>query len=177
MELTGKTAVVTGAASGIGRATCEAMLKQGMKVIAAVDRSPAVQDTAGKINSDAGREAMIPFVGDVTSDPFRQEVFREIKSGFGPVHICVPAAGILRDRLAVKYNKETGRIDLYPRKDLEEVLAINLIAPIYWAIEAIGTVAEDRAKRGMGRWDPSEGTQGAIVFIGSVSSAGNKGQI
>ena len=177
MELTGKTAVVTGAASGIGRATCESMLKQGIRVIAAVDRSPAVKDTTASINSAAGREVMIPFVGDVTSDPFRQEVFRELKSGFGPVQICVPAAGITRDQLAVKYNKDSGRIDLYPRKDLEEVLGINLIAPIYWAIEAIGTVAEDRAKRGLGRWEPSEGTQGAVVFIGSVSSAGNKGQI
>jgi 3-oxoacyl-[acyl-carrier protein] reductase len=177
MELTGKTAVVTGAASGIGRATCEAMLKRGIRVIAAVDRSPAVQDTVSKINTDIGRKAMIPFVGDVTSDTFRQDVFREIKSEYGPVQICVPAAGITRDRLAVKYNKEIGKIELYPRKDLEEVLAINLIAPIYWAVEAIGTVAEDRAKRGLGRWEPTEGNQGAVVFIGSVSAAGNKGQI
>lgn len=177
MEFTGKSAVVTGAASGIGRATCEALIKHGIKAIGAVDRSPAVQDTTSKINSEAGREVMFPFVGDVTSDSFRQDVYRDIKNRFGPVHICVPAAGITRDRLAVKYNKDTGRVDFYPRKDLEEVLAINLIAPIYWAIEAIGSVAEDRTKRGLGRWEPSEGTQGAVVFIGSVSSAGNKGQI
>jgi NAD(P)-dependent dehydrogenase (short-subunit alcohol dehydrogenase family) len=177
MEITGKSAVVTGAASGIGRATCESLLKQGIRVIGAVDRSPAVQDTASKINSEAGREVMIPFVGDVTSDTFRQDVFRELKTGFGPVHICIPAAGITRDRLAVKYNKETGRIELYPRKDMEEVLGINLIAPIYWAVEAIGTVAEDRANRGLGRSEPTEGNQGAVIYIGSVSAAGKKGQI
>ena len=177
MELTGKTAVVTGAASGIGRATCEAMIQQGIKAIGAVDRSPAMNDTAMKINADAGRDVMRPYVGDVTSDSFRQEVFSDLKSRFGPVHICVPAAGITRDRLAVKLNKDNGKAEIYPRKDMEEVFAINLVAPIYWAMEAVASVAEDRAKRGLGRWEPSERNQGAVVFIGSVSSAGNKGQI
>lgn len=177
MELTGKTAVVTGAASGIGRATCEAMIKQGIATIGAVDRSPAMHDTAQAINAEFGREVMVPFVGDVTSDEFRQSVYGDLKRRFGPVHVCVPAAGITRDRLAVKVNKETGRADIYPRKDIEEVFAVNLIAPIYWALEAVASVAEDRVKRGLGRWEPAERTQGAIVLIGSVSSAGNRGQI
>jgi NAD(P)-dependent dehydrogenase (short-subunit alcohol dehydrogenase family) len=38
-------------------------------------------------------------------------------------------------------------------------------------------MAEDRFKRGLKRWSPTEGVQGVIVFIGSVSSQGNKGQI
>ena len=177
MELKGKVAVVTGAASGIGRATCEALLRQGIRAIAAVDRSPAVKDTCDAINTEAKSTILTPFIGDVANDAFRQDVYREFKAKHGPVHICVPAAGITKDRLAVKFSKELGKADIYPRKDLEEVLAINLVAPIYWAIDAIATVAEDRAKRGIGKWEPTEGNQGAVVFIGSVSSAGNKGQI
>ena len=41
----------------------------------------------------------------------------------------------------------------------------------------IGRIAENRAACGLKRWQPSEGMQGAIVFIGSVSSQGNRGQI
>ena len=44
----------------------------------------------------------------------------------------------------------------------------------------LGTVASgatDRAKRGLRKWSPDESVQGAIVLIGSVSSAGNRGQI
>jgi NAD(P)-dependent dehydrogenase (short-subunit alcohol dehydrogenase family) len=41
----------------------------------------------------------------------------------------------------------------------------------------IGRIAENRAARGLKKWQPSEGMQGAIVFIGSVSSQGNRGQI
>ena len=54
---------------------------------------------------------------------------------------------------------------------------VNLVAPVYWALEMIGRIAENRAARGLGRWHPSERMQGAIVFIGSVSSQGNRGQI
>lgn len=41
----------------------------------------------------------------------------------------------------------------------------------------IGRVAEDRAAKGLKRWSPDEGMQGSVVFIGSVSSQGNRGQI
>jgi 3-oxoacyl-[acyl-carrier protein] reductase len=177
MEFINKNAVITGAASGIGRATCEEMVRQGIATIGAVDRSPAINDSCAKINADAGREVLIPYVGDVTSDDFRQEVFADLKSRVGVVHICVPAAGITKDRLSVRLNKETGRIELYPRKDMEDVLAINLVAPIYWAMSMVASVAEDRIRRGLGRWEPAERMQGGIVLIGSVSSAGNKGQI
>jgi NAD(P)-dependent dehydrogenase (short-subunit alcohol dehydrogenase family) len=57
------------------------------------------------------------------------------------------------------------------------VTEINLIAPIYWALEMVAQIATDRKERGLKRWDPSEGMQGVVVFIGSVSSLGNKGQI
>ncbi len=177
MEFHGKTAVVTGAASGIGMATCEAMIALGMKQIGAVDRSSAVKDICDRMNKQAGRDVMVPYTSDVTSDEFRQSVYTDLKSRFGPVHICVPAAGITRDALTVKKNRDTGRIETYPRKDLEDVIAINLIAPICWAMDAVASVAEDRVRRGLGQWHPDERTQGAIVLIGSVSSAGNKGQI
>lgn len=41
----------------------------------------------------------------------------------------------------------------------------------------VAQLAEERFERGLKRWDTSEGTQGANVFIGSVLSQGNKGQI
>jgi NAD(P)-dependent dehydrogenase (short-subunit alcohol dehydrogenase family) len=41
----------------------------------------------------------------------------------------------------------------------------------------VGRIAEERARKGLKRWDPAEGVQGTIVFIGSVSHQGNPGQI
>lgn len=177
MELKGKVGVITGAASGIGLATCEALADAGLSAIACVDRSAAVNDACQKLNQRAGRDIAVPFVGDVTADSFRRDVFRDMKMRFGAVHICVPAAGITKDRLSLKINKDNGRADLYPIEDLRGLLDINLIAPIYWAIEAIASVAEDRHRRGLGQWKPTEGNLGAVVLIGSVSSTGNRGQI
>jgi NAD(P)-dependent dehydrogenase (short-subunit alcohol dehydrogenase family) len=58
------------------------------------------------------------------------------------------------------------------------VIEVNLIAPIYWALEMVAHIAEARKERGLGRWEPTEEKLwGTVVFIGSVSSQGNKGQI
>jgi 3-oxoacyl-[acyl-carrier protein] reductase len=95
----------------------------------------------------------------------------------GLVNICVPAAGITRDALAVKVDKETGKATIYDIDTFRLVTEINLIAPIYWALEMVAWIAEDRAVRGLRKWQPDERVQGTVIFIGSVSSQGNKGQI
>lgn len=177
MKFNGKTAIITGAASGIGRATTRALIERDIGVLIAVDRNEIIHQLAKETNEKVGREIAIPYAGDVTCDDFRASVFADVKKRFGPVHICIPAAGITRDALAVKRNKETGRVETYSRAQLEEVFKINLVAPILWAMDSVASQAEDRFARGLERWKPEEGMQGAIVFIGSVSSAGNKGQI
>jgi NAD(P)-dependent dehydrogenase (short-subunit alcohol dehydrogenase family) len=93
------------------------------------------------------------------------------------VNICVPAAGVTRDALAVRFDKQANRIAVYPLETFRQVVEVNLIAPIYWALEMVAGVAEERRRRGLKRWEPGEALQGAVVFIGSVSSLGNKGQI
>jgi NAD(P)-dependent dehydrogenase (short-subunit alcohol dehydrogenase family) len=42
----------------------------------------------------------------------------------------------------------------------------------------VARIAQDgRRRRSLGQWEPAETVQGTVVFIGSVSSQGNKGQI
>ena len=84
--------------------------------------------------------------------------------------MCVPAAGITRDDLAVRIDRDSGKARVYPIERFRKVIDVNLIAPVYWALEMIGRIAENRAARGLKKWHPSEGMQGAIVCIGSVSS-------
>jgi NAD(P)-dependent dehydrogenase (short-subunit alcohol dehydrogenase family) len=74
-------------------------------------------------------------------------------------------------------DKETGKANIYPVDTFRQVTEVNLLAPIYWGIEMVARIAEDRRARGMKRWDPEELIQGVVVFLGSVSSQGNKGQI
>jgi NAD(P)-dependent dehydrogenase (short-subunit alcohol dehydrogenase family) len=177
MKIQGKVAVVTGAASGIGEATARELVKRGVKAVAVVDRSSAVEQVARSLSDVAGRPVAKAFLGDVTEESFRRGVFDQVSAEFGPVGICVPAAGVTRDALAVKSDKETGKAIIYPAETFRLITEINLIAPIYWALEMVARIAGDRGRRGLGRWEPKEKLLGTIVFIGSVSSQGNKGQI
>jgi NAD(P)-dependent dehydrogenase (short-subunit alcohol dehydrogenase family) len=177
MEVAGKVGVITGAASGIGRAVAVELARRDVRAMALVDMGEAVGKVAADVNAAAGREVAYPYVGDTTDEAFRASVFDSISSRFDIVSMCVPAAGITRDDLAVRIDRNTGKARIYPVEKFRQVVDVNLVAPVYWALEMIGRIAETRAARGLGRWLPTEGMQGAIVFIGSVSSQGNKGQI
>jgi len=178
MNIKGKVALITGAASGIGAAVATELARRGAKAVVLIDRSLSAQQTACSLNEVAKREVAEAFVGDATDAEFRSRVFSQVVAKRGPVHICVPAAGIARDALAVKLDKETGKALVYPLQTFREVVEVNLVAPVYWALEMVAHIAEARKARGLGRWEPTEESLwGTVVFIGSVSSQGNKGQI
>ena len=60
-----KTALITGAASGIGRATAILFAQEGANVVV-LDRAPAVEETAAKIRENGGKA--LAFVKDSTEE-------------------------------------------------------------------------------------------------------------
>lgn len=178
MDISGRVAVLTGAGSGIGQAASMELARRGVKALGLADLSDRVHETARQINDMVERTVAYPFIGDTTDSAFRRKVFDELHAKTGAcATICVPAAGITRDALAVRIDKQTGKAIIYPEKDFQLVLNVNLMAPIYWALEMVARIAEDRHRRELGRWVPNEHIQGTVIFIGSISSQGNKGQI
>jgi NAD(P)-dependent dehydrogenase (short-subunit alcohol dehydrogenase family) len=178
MEIKDKVAVVTGAASGIGKAVAIELAKRGARAIALVDMDEHACRIADSINEFmCGEKRAEAFVGNSTDEGFRRHVFDRMIECYGIPRICVPAAGITRDALSVKVDKETGKAHIYPVETFREVMEVNLVAPIYWALEMVTHIAEDRIKQGLGKWVPEEHIQGTVILIGSVSSLGNKGQL
>lgn len=176
MNIRNTVAVVTGAASGIGAAVSFELARRGARMLALVDRSDHVSEIVRGVQNTA-KIAVEAFQGDTRDAKFRKAVFDAVSERYGAPNICVPAAGITRDELAVKIDKETNEPDIYEVEAFREVVEVDLIAPIYWALEMLAHIAKARHDRGLKRWQAEESVQGVIVFIGSISSAGIKGQI
>jgi NAD(P)-dependent dehydrogenase (short-subunit alcohol dehydrogenase family) len=177
MNIQGKAAVVTGAASGIGRAVATELAERGARAVALVDRSEDVLKVARSINDRLETPLAEAMIGDVTDENFRRKTFDLMCTKYGPPAVCVPAAGILRDQLAVKLDKQSGKPIIYPVENFRLVVEVNLIAPVYWAMEMVARIAEERHRKGRGRWAAGEGIQGTVIFIGSISSSGIPGQV
>jgi clavulanate-9-aldehyde reductase len=92
-RLTGKVALVTGASSGIGAATAEALAAEGMHVVVAARRTDLLEDLARRIR-DIGGEAT-PVALDVTDEnSCRQAVQRTVEE-YGGLDVLMNSAGLM----------------------------------------------------------------------------------
>ena len=111
-RLAGKTAIITGAASGIGRASAGLFAAEGANVVLA-DRSEAVHDVAAEIG-----ERAVAFAGDAGDKVFVDDLVAATMRRFGALDIAFANAGISGGMHRL--------LDLEV-SEWEEVLRINLI--------------------------------------------------
>ena len=114
MDLTGKTAIVTGGSRGIGRAICLELARLGANVVFSyAGNAAAAQETVELVEQTGATARAVQ--GDVTCADAAKELVDAAKE-LGGVDILVNNAGITRDKLAARMSEE----------DFDAVIATNL---------------------------------------------------
>jgi NAD(P)-dependent dehydrogenase (short-subunit alcohol dehydrogenase family) len=126
MRFEGKVAVVTGATSGIGRATALGLASEGATV-AAVGRDVGVLGTLAD-------EGLRPYQADLAGETQRAEAVSRIRADLGGVDILVNAAGIIA----------SGSIDDTTLADYDAMMNINVRAVLHMTQLCLDPIVERR---------------------------------
>ncbi len=153
MGLEGRTALITGAGRGIGRATAIRLARDGARIaINFKGNAEAAAEAKRLVEQDGGEATLIQ--GDVSVDGAAEDVVKAaLAFGGGRLDILVNNAGITRDNLLVRMSAE----------DWDAVVDLNLRGAFLVTKAAMRPMMKQRA--------------GRIVNVSSVAGvAGNAGQ-
>jgi NAD(P)-dependent dehydrogenase (short-subunit alcohol dehydrogenase family) len=114
MRLANKVAIITGGASGIGRACCIIFAREGARIVAADVDEQGGLETIKTVNDNGGQA--IFFRTDVARAADAERLAAETMRAFGAVHILVQNAGIIR----------AGTVVDTPEEIWDQVLDVNL---------------------------------------------------
>ena len=149
-RLSGRTAVVTGAARGIGAGEAIRLAQDGANVAVLDLSAEACQETVEAVEA-TGSEALA-IACDVSSAQQVTAAFEEVANRFGRIDILVNNAGVLRDNLSFKMSEE----------DWDTVLDIHLKGSF---------LCSRAAQKYMVKQE-----YGKIIMTSSIVALGNKGQ-
>ncbi|WP_030671490.1 SDR family NAD(P)-dependent oxidoreductase [Streptomyces sp. NRRL B-1347] len=120
--------VVTGAGTGIGRATARAFAAEGALVVAIGRRLEPLAETA------AGHDRITPLTADITAEGEPDRILRTVLERHGRLDVLVNNAGIVR----------SGALGALAPETITTQLATNLVAPILLTQAALPLLEESR---------------------------------
>lgn len=149
-RLSGKTAIVTGAARGLGKGIALKLAQEGANVVVADVLIESARETAKEIESLGGKA--IGLQADISNLEQVEALFQSAVEQFGKVDIVVNNAGINKDAMLHKTSDE----------QWDKVIAVNLTGTFYMMREAAKRMRDQES--------------GRIINIASASWLGNVGQ-
>ena len=150
--LDGKSAIITGASRGIGRAIALEYARQGARLVLNASRmSEALAETAALVRDLGGRCELVP--GSVTEALTARAMAERAVAAFGKLDVLVNNAGVLNDKPLLMMSEQ----------DFDQVLAVNLRGVYQCSREAVREMMKQRS--------------GRIISISSISAlSGRPGQ-
>lgn len=149
LDLTGKTALITGASGGIGQAIATSLHAQGATIAISGTRKEKLEEVAASLGND--RVHILPC--NLSDREAVKELPKQAEEALGSVDILVNNAGITKDGLMMRMSDE----------DWDEVIAVNLTSAFLLTRGCLRGMMKRRT--------------GRIINIGSVvGTSGNPGQ-
>lgn len=162
MELKDKVIVITGGGRGLGRAMAMELAGKGVKLALADLSQEALDETVG-LCMEKGVEAR-GYICNVADEADVEKLFQNVVADFGTLNGVVNNAGVTRDGLFLKVDRETGKVASKMSMDQWNlVMDVNLTGTFLCAREAAAQMID-------------LGTEGCIINISSISRHGNMGQ-
>ena len=144
MRLEGKSIVVTGASSGMGKAIVERFVKEGAYVVAVARRYQRLEELKESLKEEPGK--VVIFQGDVSKREDNEKMIDRAISEFGKLDVLVNNAGIMDDM--------SGIGDATDEK-FEQVMKVNVYGPMCAMRKAVSVFKE-------------QGNGGNIINVASV---------
>ena len=133
MNLSGRTALVTGASQGIGRACALRLAKCGAAGVALVARNQEKLEEVAREIAPSGARTLVARA-DMENEEEIKAAFRAVLGQFGKIDILVNNAGITRDQLIMRMK----------RTDWDRVLQTNLTSAYLCTQQAIPSMLKQR---------------------------------
>ncbi|MFE8700431.1 SDR family NAD(P)-dependent oxidoreductase [Cytobacillus sp. FJAT-54145] len=135
MRFSQSVALITGAGSGIGKASAIRLANEGAKVILVGRTKSKLEETAQEINETKKIPMAEIFPADVTDEEDVQELAQYVQEQFGDLHVLINNAG----------GSKHGRILETSAKDWDYVQSVNLKS-VFLVTKWLGKIMVDKAK-------------------------------
>lgn len=156
MQIENAVTIVTGGASGLGRATVERLASQGAR-IAIFD----LNEAEGSALADSVGNAMFAKV-NVADEASVEAAIAQVMARFGAIHVCINYAGI------GNAYKTVGKNGPFPLAEFNKIIQVNLVG----SFNVLRLAAEQMTKN-----EPVDGERGVIINTASVAAyEGQMGQ-
>jgi len=137
LTLTGRTAIITGAAQGIGFHCAKMMCLNGMKTALVDISGEKLQKAVNELRSQEKAEETAAFVCDVSDERAIEKTVQEIAAHFGQIDVIVNSAGIL----------SAEKIPDIERESWDRILDVNLSGPFFMVQKALPYLKKSRHAR------------------------------